>query len=490
MDFDIVIGLEIHSQLFTESKMFCSCSSNYQNASPNTVVCEICMGMPGVLPVINKRALELVIKTGLALNCEISRYTKFDRKNYPYPDLMKGYQISQYDQPIATNGKLLVNVDGYEKKVGITRVHLEEDVAKLFHRNEPNGQRFSLLDINRAGVPLMEIVSDPDMSTATEARSYLTTIHSILRYLGVSTANMEDGSFRCDANISIRRKGSAKLGSKVEVKNMNSFRSVYNALEYEVDRQVTMVQKGKRIIQETRGWEEDKEVTVSQRSKEYASDYRYFADPDLPPLVIDPDWVKMISGNITELPHVKKARFINEYELSEYNATLLTSSKVNAEYFESVMQVTPKCYQNIGEFAKSVCNWILGEFTRLINKHGSSIEHTKVKPKHIVDLLNLINDGTLSNSMAKEVFEKMFNTGKSPSNIAEEQDMEQITSDTAIRPIVEKIIDDNPKPVTDFLNGKETAFKFLVGQVMKVTRGRADPKLVAEIVKVKLGSIR
>ncbi|MCH8205655.1 MAG: Asp-tRNA(Asn)/Glu-tRNA(Gln) amidotransferase subunit GatB, partial [Chloroflexi bacterium] len=327
MEYEAVIGLEVHTQLLTRAKMFCGCSADYQDASPNTFVCPVCMGMPGVLPVINKQAVELVVRTGLALDCTIAHCTKFDRKNYPYPDLMKGYQISQYDQPIATDGSLLVETDGQTTRVGITRVHLEEDVAKLLHRNEQHGEGYSLLDINRSGVALMEVVSEPDMRSPEEARSYLTKLRLILRYIQVSTANMEEGSFRCDANISIRPAGASELGTKVEVKNMNSFRSVYRALQYETLRQTRQAQEGERIVQETRGWVEDRGVTVSQRTKEYASDYRYFPEPDLPPVVIDASVIDAIRAGLPELPDDKKARFTNQYGLPVYDAELLTSSR-------------------------------------------------------------------------------------------------------------------------------------------------------------------
>jgi aspartyl-tRNA(Asn)/glutamyl-tRNA(Gln) amidotransferase subunit B len=490
MDYEVVIGLEVHSQLLTKSKMFCSCDSSYQDAPPNTVVCEVCMAMPGVLPVINRRAVELVIVTGLALSCKISRYTKFDRKNYPYPDLMKGYQISQYDEPIATDGSLAIEVDGYEKRVGVTRVHLEEDVAKLFHRTGPDGENYSLLDVNRAGVPLMEVVSEPEISTPEEARSYLTTLHSILRYIGVSTANMEEGSFRCDANISIRPKGSKELGTKVEVKNMNSFRSVYNALEYETERQNRLAQDGERIAQETRGWVEGSGVTVSQRSKEYASDYRYFPEPDLPRLAIDPAWVEEVRSGLPELPRARRTRFVEQYGLPGYDARLLTASKASADYFESAMNVRPPEGGPRQRLAKLVSNWMLGELTRLLNATGGTIEDTKIRPGHIVELLDLIDDGTLSTGMAKEVFEEMFNTGQPPRRIVEEGGMVQITAADAVRPAVDKAVADNPKPVADFLSGKETAIRFLVGQVMKNTKGKADPQLVAVLMNEKLESMR
>ena len=409
MNYETVIGLEVHAQLLTRSKMFCSCSASYQNAPPNTVVCPVCMGMPGVLPVVNRKAVEHVIRTGLALSCEISHYTKFDRKNYPYPDLMKGYQISQYDLPIAHDGSMPIEVDGTSREAGITRVHLEEDVAKLLHRTEEFGEGYSLLDINRAGVPLMEIVGEPDLRSAEEARAYLVQLHTILQYIGVSTANMEDGNFRCDANISVRPRGDDALGTKVEVKNMNSFRAVYRALEFEAERQVAVIEGGGRIVQETRGWVEADGVTVSQRIKEGASDYRYFPEPDLPPLEISSEWVSDIGASLPEMPHSRKARFIDGLGLPEYNARLLTANRETADYFEAALDsksdVSP-------DFARAVSNWILGEMARLSNQTGIGMADTRIKPDQVAALQNKVDDGALSSTMAKTVFEKMFETGQ------------------------------------------------------------------------------
>ena len=490
MEYEVVIGLEVHVQLMTASKMFCSCLAGYQDASPNTLVCPVCMGMPGVLPVINQHAVELVIKTGLALDCTIATYTKFDRKNYPYPDLMKGYQISQYDEPIASDGRLAIESDGRERMVGITRVHLEEDVAKLFHRSEEHGEGYSLLDINRAGVPLMEIVGEPDMRSPEEARSYLTRLRSILRYLGVSTANMEEGSFRCDANISVRPVGSTELGSKVEVKNMNSFRSVSSALQYEAQRQVKAANEGERIVQETRGWVEDRGVTVSQRTKEYASDYRYFPEPDLPPLVIDPELVRTVRESIPELPLARKARFVDKYGLSDYDAGLLTSSRDSADFFESVVQFDPQTNGATQKLAKSVSNWMLGELSRLFNQTGTGIADLKIEPRYLTDLIDLVDEGTLSTSMARTVFEEMFHTGRAPRQIAEDAGMAQISDTDSIAPAVDETITGNPQPVSDYLGGKETAVRYLVGQVMKSTGGQANPKLVTALLKEKLDAMR
>ena len=490
MDYEVNIGLEVHAQLLTKSKMFCSCSGNYQEAPPNTFVCPVCMGMPGVLPVINKKAVEFVIRTGLALDCTIARSTKFDRKNYPYPDLMKGYQISQYDLPIAEKGSLTIEAGGQEMSVRVTRVHLEEDVAKLLHRSEQHGEGYSLLDINRAGVPLMEVVSEPDMRSPEEARSYLMRLHSILQYIGVTTANMEEGSFRCDANISIRPKGASELGSKVEIKNMNSFRSVYRALQHEAERQMRAVNNGERIIQETRGWIDDQGITFSQRSKEYASDYRYFPEPDLPPLLISPEWVKEIKESLPELPLARKARFIQQYGLSDYDADLLTSTKAMADYFESVVKAKSLEGEAQRQLAKSVSNWILGELSRLLNLTNADIGDVKIQPQQFIEILELINSGTLSTNMAKTVFEEMFNTGKPPKQIAEEAGMSQISDIEPIGLAVEEAIASNPQPVDDFLNGKESAMRFLVGQVMKITRGKANPQLVSDVLKEKLESLR
>ena len=470
--------------------MFCSCGAVYQDAEPNTMVCEVCMGMPGVLPVINRRAVELVIATGLALDCTISEYTRFDRKNYPYPDLMKGYQISQYDQPIATNGKFAVEGNGHVRVIGITRVHLEEDTARLLHRHERNGGGYSLLDVNRAGVPLMEIVSEPDLRSPEESRSYLTTLHSVLRYIDASTANMEEGSFRCDANISIRPRGSEKLGTKVEVKNMNSFRSVFNALEFEMERQTRLVREGRRIVQETRGWVEDRQVTASQRTKEYASDYRYFPEPDLPPVVIDRTWIEAVRGSLPELPAARKARFVEELGLSTYDAGLMTASRATADFFEAVLRVRPLEGEALRHLAKSVSNWMLGELARLTKATGVAVEHIKVRPGNLLELLDLIDSGTLSTSMARSVFQEMFRTGAPAGRIVDEGGMAQLSDADAVRPAVEEAVSSNPDPVSDYLSGKETAIRFLVGQVMKITRGQANPRLAAELLKDKLESMR
>ena len=484
MTYETIIGLEVHAQLLTRSKMFCRCPADYADTPPNTHVCQVCLGMPGVLPVINKKAIEYAIMTALALNCTIPHFTKFDRKNYPYPDLMKGYQISQYDAPIGVGGWMMLEVDGTERRIGITRVHMEEDVAKLAHRSSPWGESYSLIDVNRSGIPLMEIVSEPDMRSPEEARQYLIKLRSILQYLGVSTGNMEEGSFRCDANISIRPMGSSESLAKVEVKNMNSFRAVYHALEYEADRQRKVAEKGGALTQETRGWVEDKGITQSQRSKEYAHDYRYFPEPDLPPLTLSPVWVKELESHIPELPEVRQDRFITQYNLSPYDANLLTGSKSLADYFEDCVNISQGLPQE--KRAKSVSNWLLGDFSRLLNSAGIEIDQAKVAPASLAELLDLIDRGTLSGPAAKTVFEEMFHTGKLAGEIVIQRGLTQISDDSAIEEVVRQIVDSNPQAVADFRAGKEQAAKFLVGQVMKATKGRANPKLVNEILRRKL----
>ena len=490
MEYEAVIGLEVHVQLDTESKMFCSCRAAYQTAPPNSLVCPVCLGMPGVLPVINTKAVEFTIMTGLALNCHISDHTKFDRKNYPYPDLMKGYQISQYDSPVATNGCLEIDVDGRSSRIGITRVHQEEDVAKLQHVREGVGEPYSLVDVNRSGVPLMEIVSEPDMRSPDQARQYLTDLHSILRYLGVSTANMQDGNFRCDANVSIRPSGSAEYMSRVEVKNMNSFRAVYNALKYEIERQVRIVEDGAKVTQETRGWLEDRSVTVSHRSKEYAHDYRYFPEPDLPPLAITPGWVEEIRAQLPELPAQRRQRFMEQYGLSAYDASLLTVSKDTADYFETCLRLEQVEPTNVNRRAKGLSNWINVELGHLLNLNGIEINEAAVTPGQLVELMELVDSGTLSTTLAKTVLEECFDTGAAPRDIVKERGYAQIIDSSVVESAVQEAIKSHPQAVSDYLKGKDTAAKFLVGQVMKITRGRAKPALVNELVERELQAIK
>ena len=482
MEYETVIGLEVHVQLQTQSKMFCSCAADYQTAPPNSRVCPVCLGLPGTLPVINRRAVEHTIATGLALGCHIPEYSKFDRKNYPYPDLMKGYQISQYDLPLAVNGNLEIQVEGQPKTVGIDRVHLEEDVAKLQHFPAANGEAYSLVDVNRSGVPLMEVVSAPDMRSPEEARAYLTTLHSIVQYLGVSTGNMQDGNFRCDANVSIRPRGSVQHGTRTEVKNMNSFRSVYLALQYEVERQRRVLEDGGQVVQETRGWVDDRNITVSQRSKEYAHDYRYFPEPDLPPLIVSPSWVEEIRSGLPELAEKRRTRFMEEYALSENDAAQLTGGRAMADFFETAVTARPLAGESRSAFAKSVSNWILGDLSRLLNLENQDITETRVTPPMLVELVDLVESGAISVTMAKTVLEEAFISGELPGKIVEDRGYTQIDDAAAVQGAVAQAIESNPKAVTDYLDGKETAARFLVGQVMKITRGQAKPDLVQQLV--------
>ncbi len=487
MNFETIIGLEVHAQLLTKSKMFCRCSADYASAPPNTHVCPVCLGMPGVLPTINRQAVEYTIMTALALHCAISDYTKFDRKNYPYPDLMKGYQISQYDAPFGHGGRLTVEVDGERKKVGITRVHLEEDVAKLVHQSSPDGETYSLVDVNRAGVPLMEIVGEPDLRSPEEARQYLIKLRGILQYLGVSTGNMEEGSFRCDANISIRPENSPDSLAKVEVKNMNSFKAVYRALDYEARRQRKAAAEGKRLIQETRGWVEERGRTVSQRSKEYAHDYRYFPEPDLPPLVLNRDWVEGIRSKLPELPEARRDRFVAEYGVPLYDANLLTSTKAMADYFEACLETEE--YQKLSQHkgAKEVSNWLLGEVSRIINANNSDISEfgVRVSPEQLCGLI-VSSHSVINTAIAKSVLEEGFKTAEDVMSIITQRGLSQISDTREIGEVVSQVIQANTRAVADYRAGKEQAVKFLVGQVMKATRGRANPKLASELLRGKL----
>jgi aspartyl-tRNA(Asn)/glutamyl-tRNA(Gln) amidotransferase subunit B len=483
MNYETIIGLEVHAQLLTKSKMYCSCSTDYASAEPNTHVCPVCLGMPGVLPVINKQAVEYTIMTALVLNCSVSELTKFDRKNYPYPDLMKGYQISQYDAPIGLKGYLNIEVDGKTRKIGITRVHLEEDVAKLLHRSS-GGEDYSLVDVNRSGCPLMEIVGEPDLRSPEEARQYLIKLRSILQYLGVSTGNMEEGSFRCDANISLLPEGSKEYTPKVEVKNMNSFKAVYLAMDYEAKRQRKAVVEGKKLVQETRGWVEAEGKTVSQRSKEYAHDYRYFPEPDLPPVIISREWVEEVRKRLPELPEDRRDRFMSQYGLSLYDANLITGSKAMADYFEEGVKVGK------GVSSKELSNWLLGEVSRIINAGNIDIEtfREKVSPGALCALISS-SHGTINTATAKSVLEEMFNSGKNAAEIIEKRGVSQISDTDELEKMVAEVIQSNEQPVADYKAGKETALKFLVGQVMRASKGRANPQLVNEVLKKKLGEV-
>jgi aspartyl-tRNA(Asn)/glutamyl-tRNA(Gln) amidotransferase subunit B len=482
-DYEVVIGLEVHAQLLTKSKMFCSCSTDYAYAAPNTHVCPICMGMPGVLPVINQEAVAYTIMTALALNCSIPEYSKFDRKNYPYPDLMKGYQISQYDIPLSKNGYLTVEYDGQVKRIGITRVHLEEDTARLLHH-----EGYSLIDINRSGTPLMEIVSEPDMRSPLEARLYMQKLREILVYLGVSSGRMEEGSLRCDANISVRPRGQEELGVKTEIKNMNSFRSVERALAYEAQRQVEMLRAGQTIHQETRGWVETRGITVGQRSKEYADDYRYFPEPDLPPLVISRAWVEELRASLPELPDARRIRYMQAYGLSAQDANILTEDKALGDYFEQVAAVAPaSAAKDTKARAKAAANLVLNDVVRLLKAHDVSVQENPLSPAAAANLLDLLDANRITGRQAKEIIDGAFTTGAMPETIVKEKGIQPpISDESELERIIEGVIANNAKAAADYRSGKVNALQSLIGQVMKQTRGQAKADSVRAILTKKL----
>ena len=471
MSYEAVIGLEVHAQLLTESKIFCSCSTKF-GALPNSHVCPVCMGMPGVLPVLNKKVVEFALKMALATHCRINTYSVFARKNYFYPDLPKGYQISQYEHPLAEEGWVEIEVNGYKKQIGIIRIHMVEDAGKLMH--DPH-KPISYVDFNRTGVPLIEIVSKPDIRTPEEGVAYLKKLRSILRYLEICDGNMEEGSFRCDANISLRLVNTEKFGVRTELKNMNSFKHVQRALTYEIERQRSILEQGGKVIQETRLWDENKGITRSMRGKEEAHDYRYFPDPDLMPVVIDKDWIEEIRKTLPELPDVKKQRFKQVYGLPEYDAEVLTSEKDLAEYFERVVKW--------GSEAKLASNWVMSEVLRKLNEEKREIQECPVKPKDLAELLQLVQKGTISGKIAKTVFEEMYASGKPASQIVKEKGLIQITDQAVLQEIAQKIIESYPKEVEQYKAGKEKLLGFFVGQMMKQTKGKANPQLVNKIFK-------
>lgn len=477
-DLETVIGLEVHVELSTESKAFCRCSTAF-GAEPNTQVCPVCLGLPGALPVLNKRVLEYAIKTGLALNCSIASQSKFDRKNYFYPDLPKAYQLSQFDQPIAYDGYVDITVDGQARRIGVKRVHMEEDAGKLIHTGDDIATATSsLVDLNRAGVPLIEIVTEPDIRSPEEARLYLTKLKTIIQYLGVSDCKMEEGSLRCDANLSVRPRGSNKLGTKSEIKNMNSFRAVFRGLSFEEERQKEAFLAGEEIVQETRHWDESRGITVGMRSKEEAQDYRYFPDPDLPPLAIDPTWVEDIRADLPELPDVRVARFIKEYGLPDYDAEVLTTSQRVADFYDDCVRLHAD--------PKAVSNWIMSEVLRLLNAEGKELEETPLTPEHVTKVLKLMDEGVISGRIAKDVFEETFHTGRDPEEIVKERGLVQISDEDELGRIVAEVLEANPNVVEDYRNGKDKALGYLIGQVMKATRGKANPQMVNRLFKEKL----
>lgn len=479
--YEIVCGVETHVEMLTKTKIFCGCTTEF-GGEQNTHVCPVCLGLPGVLPVLNQEVLNLAIKAGLALNCEIAEFSKFDRKNYYYPDLPKNYQTSQYDLPICKNGWLEIDVEGRKKKIGITRAHMEEDAGKLVHSGETiTTSDSSGVDYNRTGVPLLEIVSEPDMRSVNEVLAYLEELVQIMDYTRISDVKMEQGSVRFDVNVSLRPIGGKEFGTRTETKNLNSFNSVRRCLEYEIKRQADLLDKRVQIIQETRTWDEGKGITLSLRSKEEAHDYRYFPEPDLVPFVIDREWVNKIRGTMPELPAAMRKRF-QSLGLSEYDAGVITSQKEMAHYYDQAL----KDFTD----AKTLANWVMGDLSGLLKARGSGFEDSPIAPKQLAEMLKLVQKGEISGKIAKSVIEEMYDSGKDAEVIVKEKGLAQISDEGELEKIVEDIIVNNPKSVSDFKSGKENALGFLVGQVMKATKGQANPGLVNRLLRSKLFSIR
>jgi len=481
--YEPVIGLEVHAQLLTESKAFCSCTTKFGN-EPNTNVCPVCLGMPGVLPVLNKNVVEFVIRMGLATNCKIAQRSIFARKNYFYPDLPKGYQISQYEEPICSGGYVEIDLDnGTRKKIGLTRIHMEEDAGKSIHDLDVD----TLVDINRCGVPLIEIVSEPDMRSPREAYLYLYKIRQIVTYLGICDGNMEEGSLRCDANISVRKKGEKKFGTKTEVKNMNSFRYVERALEFEISRQIQLLEEGEEVVQETMLWDANQNIAYPMRSKEEAHDYRYFPEPDLVPVVVDKPWIERVRAMLPEYPTVRRDRFIAEYALPRYDADILTTEKGYADYFELVLkEISTKNKEQI----KQVSNWVMTEVLRVVSEQKIDIKDFPILPARLAKMINLINDGTISGKIAKEVFEDMLKSSEDPKVIVDKKGLVQLSDERAIEKVVAEVLDQNKQQVDKYLAGNEKVFGYFVGEVMKATKGKANPGIVNSILRKKLSTMQ
>ncbi len=480
MEFEAVIGLEVHAELLTESKMFCGCSARF-GAPANENTCPVCLALPGALPVANRRAVEFAIRLGLATDCKIAPSSQWARKNYFYPDLPKGYQISQYELPICSGGRITIETEAGPRVVRLHRIHMEEDTGKSIHDPQTG---VSLIDFNRCGVPLLEIVSEPDLRSAQEAASYLRKLRQILQYLEICDGNMEEGSFRCDANVSVRRSGSSALGTKVEIKNMNSFRHVERALEYEIQRQVECLELGEPIVQETRLWDAEQEITRPMRSKEYAHDYRYFPEPDLPPIVVDDAWIARIAASMPELPDARRRRFVEQYGLPAYDAEVLTSRRDLAEYFEQVAAG--------GVAPKSASNWVMSELLRVVRERGLDrelrIESWPLSPKQLAELISLVETGTISGKIAKMAFEALLDTQTSPETLIRERGWVQISDDAFLTEAVDAVISEHPDKVAEFRGGKTKLLAFFVGQVMRKTGGRANPQRVNELLVQRLGS--
>lgn len=481
MKYEAVIGLEVHTELQTTTKIFCSCRTSF-GADPNTNVCPVCLGLPGVLPVLNKKVLEYAVRAGLALNCEISRFSKFDRKNYYYPDLPKNFQTSQFDLPICEHGYLDVEVDGEKRRIRITRAHMEEDAGKLVHHGTSiTDSDYSLVDYNRTGTPLLEIVSVPDMRSAKEAVAYMEKMRAILQYVGISDCRMEEGSLRCDANVSVRPVGQKELGTKTEIKNINSFKGVERAIEYEAMRQAELLEDGGKVVQETRTWDEKEGVTKSMRTKEEANDYRYFPEPDLVPFTVSDEYIENIRKSLPELPDARKERYMKEFGLSSEDAVFMTNDKATADYFEAAVAA--------GADPKAAVNWLMGEFASQLSNDGIEIDKAPVSAENLAALLKLISKGTISGKIAKKVFATMWKEGGNPDDIVKAQGLVQISDTAELSKLVDEVVGNNPKAVEDFKAGKKKAVGALVGQIMKATKGKANPRVINELLNKKLQSL-
>ena len=481
MKYEAVIGLEVHTELQTKTKIFCSCRTSF-GADPNTNVCPVCLGLPGVLPVLNKKVLEYAVRAGLALNCEISRFSKFDRKNYYYPDLPKNFQTSQFDLPICEHGYLDVEVEGEKRRIRITRAHMEEDAGKLVHHGTSiTDSDYSLVDYNRTGTPLLEIVSEPDMRSAKEAVAYMEKMRAILQYVGISDCRMEEGSLRCDANVSVRPVGQKELGTKTEIKNINSFKGVERAIEYEAMRQAELLEDGGKVVQETRTWDEKEGVTKSMRTKEEANDYRYFPEPDLVPFTVSDEYIENIRKSLPELPDARKERYMKEFGLSSEDAVFMTNDKATADYFEAAVDA--------GADPKACVNWLMGEFASQLSTDGIEIAKAPVSTENLAALLKLISKGTISGKIAKKVFATMWKEGGNPEEIVKAQGLVQISDTAELSKLVDEVVGKNPKAVEDFKAGKKKAVGALVGQIMKATKGKANPRVINELLNKKLQSL-
>lgn len=481
MKYEAVIGLEVHTELQTKTKIFCNCRTSF-GADPNTNVCPVCLGLPGVLPVLNKKVLEYAVRAGLALNCEISRFSKFDRKNYYYPDLPKNFQTSQFDLPICEHGYLDVEVEGEKRRIRITRAHMEEDAGKLVHHGTSiTDSDYSLVDYNRTGTPLLEIVSEPDMRSAKEAVAYMEKMRAILQYVGISDCRMEEGSLRCDANVSVRPVGQKELGTKTEIKNINSFKGVERAIEYEAMRQAELLEDGGKVVQETRTWDEKEGVTKSMRTKEEANDYRYFPEPDLVPFTVSDEYIENIRKSLPELPDARKERYMKEFGLSSEDAVFMTNDKATADYFEAAVDA--------GADPKACVNWLMGEFASQLSTDGIEITKAPVSAENLAALLKLISKGTISGKIAKKVFATMWKEGGNPEEIVKAQGLVQISDTAELSKLVDEVVGKNPKAVEDFKAGKKKAVGALVGQIMKATKGKANPRVINELLNKKLQSL-